>query len=66
MSQLPFQERVANAARVRETYHADPRAREQSKERGRRYRERQAAKAHTDVLDRWVRSVVHAEGGAAL
>ena len=26
--------------------------------------QRQAAKAHADVLDRWVRSVVHAEGGA--
>lgn len=59
---MTFQERVANAERVREEYRTNPRARELSSERGRRFRERQAAKAHEDALDRWVHAVMHAEG----
>lgn len=47
----------ANAARVRETYHSDPRARELSAERGRRYRERQRAARQAQV-DAWVQSVI--------
>ena len=57
-----FEQRVANANRVREIYQTNPRARELSAERGRRYRERQAQKAHKDALDRWVHAVMHAEG----
>lgn len=64
-SRQDFEARVANAARVREAYWANQRARDQSRERGRRYRERRAEKAHADALARWVAAVTHAEGGAA-
>lgn len=52
----------ANAARVR-AYYNTPRGKELSRARFARYQERQAAKEHEAALARWVRSVVHAEGG---